>query len=139
MSGRARVGGRVLLALLTLDALAMILPDFARIVHPLGSFGLTTNADGLIYDVQGPFAAKEELPAWRAGLRVGDRLDLAGMRCVPVDTEICASNLAMWGGVSYVMPDREATLLVKVRRATSRTARSSSSPSRARAHSHSTS
>src|SRR5208282_2318542 len=74
----------------------------------LGSLGLTTNADGLLYHVQGPFAAKEESPAWRAGLRVGDRLDLAAMRCVPVDTEICASNLAMWGGVSYVMPGRTA-------------------------------
>ena len=35
------------------------------------------------------------------------------MRCIPVDTEICASNLALWGGVTYVMPGREATLLVK--------------------------
>ncbi len=108
-----KLGRRVLLALLTLYALAMILPDFTRIVRPLGSFGLTTNADGLIYDVQGPFAAEEESPAWRAGLRVGDHLDLAGMRCVPVDTEICASNLALWGGITYVMPGREATLLVK--------------------------
>jgi len=90
-----KLGRRVLLALLTLYALAMILPDFARIVRPLGSFGLTTNADGLIYDVQGPFAAEKESPAWRAGLRVGDHLDLEGMRCVPVDTEICASNLAL--------------------------------------------
>ena len=40
-----KLGRRVLLALLTLYALAMILPDFARIVRPLGSFGLTTNAD----------------------------------------------------------------------------------------------
>ena len=24
-------------------------------------------------------------PAWQAGLRVGDRLDLAAMRCVPVE------------------------------------------------------
>ena len=35
------------------------------------------------------------------------------MRCIPVDTEVCASNLALWGGVTYVMPGREATLLVK--------------------------
>ena len=54
----ARLGGRILLALLTLYALAMIAPDFARIVRPLGSFGLATNADGLIYDVQGPFAER---------------------------------------------------------------------------------
>jgi len=108
-----KLGRGVLLALLTLYALAMILPDFARIVRPLGSFGLTTNADGVIHDVQGPFTAEDESPAWRAGLRVGDHLDLEGMRCVPVDTEICASNLALWGGVTYVMPGREATLLVK--------------------------
>ena len=107
------LAGRIVLALLTLYALAMITPDFARLAWPLGSFGLATNADGLIYDVKSPFATEEELPAWRAGLRVGDRLDLAAMRCVPVDTELCASNLALWGGVTYVMPRREATLLVK--------------------------
>ena len=67
----------------------------------------------MIYDVKGPFATEEESPAWRAGLRVGDRLDLAAMRCVPVDTELCASNLALWGGVTYVMPGRKATLLLE--------------------------
>ena len=108
-----RRGGRILLALLTSYALAMIAPDFARLAWPLGSFGLATNADGLIYDVQSPFGAEQGSPAWRAGLRVGDHLDLAGMRCIPVDTEVCASNLALWGGVTYVMPGREATLLVK--------------------------
>ena len=108
-----RLGGRVLLALLTFYALAMIAPDFARLARPLGSFGLATSADGLIYDVQSPFATEEELPARRAGLRVGDRLDLAAMRCVPIDTELCASNLALWGGVAYVMPGRAATLVLK--------------------------
>ena len=49
------VGGRILLALLTLYAIAIIAPDFCRIGHPLGSFGLNSNGDGLIYDVQGPF------------------------------------------------------------------------------------
>jgi hypothetical protein len=107
-----RFGGRVILALLTLYALAIIVPDFARIIRPLGSFGLSTNADGLIYDVQGPFA-EEDSPAWRAGVRQGDRLDLAAMRCAPVNTEVCASNLALWGGVTYVMPGRTATLLLK--------------------------
>ena len=107
------LGGRILLALLTFYALAMIAPDFARLARPLGSFGVAANADGLIYDVQSPFPTEEESPAWRAGLRVGDRLDLARMRCVPIDTELCASNLALWGGVTYVMADREATLLVK--------------------------
>ncbi|HZZ59887.1 MAG TPA: hypothetical protein VFE63_01770 [Roseiarcus sp.] len=111
----ARLGGRVLLALLTLYALAMIAPDFARLVRPLASFGMAVNADGLIYDLQSPFADEAESPAWRAGLRIGDRLDLARMRCIPVDTEVCASNLALWGGVTFVMPGREATLVVAPR------------------------
>jgi hypothetical protein len=104
--------GRVALVLLTLYALAMIAPDFLRVVRPLGSFGLVTNSDGLIYDAQGPFAAEEDSPAWRAGLRVGDRLDIAAMRCVPVDTIVCASLLSQFSGVNYVMPGRDATLVI---------------------------
>jgi hypothetical protein len=104
--------GRAALTLLTIYALAMIMPDLLRVVRPLGSFGLTTNGDGLIYDVQGPFASVEESPAWRAGLRDGDRLDLTAMRCAPVDTIVCASMLSQWGGVNYVMPGREATLFI---------------------------
>ena len=91
----------------------MIAPDFARLARPLGAFGLAVNADGLIYDVQTPFATEEESPAWRARLRVGDRLDFDRMSCILIDTELCASNLALWGGVAYVMPGREATLIVK--------------------------
>ena len=79
----ASLFGRVALLLLTFYALAMIAPDLLRVVRPLGSFGLATDGDGLIYDVQGPFASEEDSPAWRAGLRVGDRLDLAAMRCAP--------------------------------------------------------
>ena len=70
----ASLGGRILLALLTLYALAMIVPDFARLVRPLGAFGMASNADGLIYDVRGQFATEEESPAGQAGLRPGDRL-----------------------------------------------------------------
>ena len=98
--------------LLTIYALAMVAPDFLRVVRPLGSFGLATNGDGLIYDVQGPFASEEDLPAWRAGLRVGDRLDLVAMRCIPVDTDLCASALSQLGGVNYVAPGREARLII---------------------------
>lgn len=108
----ASLFGRAALIFLTIYALAMIAPDLLRVVRPLGSFGLTTNGDGLIYDVQGPFASVEDSPAWRAGLRDGDRLDLAAMRCAPVDTIVCASMLAQWGGVNYVMPGREATLFI---------------------------
>ena len=108
-----RLGGRILLALLTFYALAVIVPDFARLLRPLGSFGLATNADGMIYDAESPFTSKEDSPAWQAGLRAGDHLDIRAMRCVPVDTEVCATNLVQWGGVTYVMPGREATLLVR--------------------------
>jgi hypothetical protein len=108
----ASLFGRVALVLLTVYALALIAPDLIRVIRPLGSFGLAVNGDGLIYDVQGPFASEEDSPAWRAGLRAGDRLDLAAMRCLPVDTNVCASMLAQWGGVNYVMSGREATLVV---------------------------
>ena len=66
----------------------------------------------MIYDVQGPFASEGESPAWRAGLRVGDRLDLVAMRCIPVDTDLCASILSQFGGVNYVVPAREARLII---------------------------
>ena len=36
----------------------------------------------------GPFPGEAASPAWRAGLRRGDRLDLAAMRCIPVDTPL---------------------------------------------------
>jgi hypothetical protein len=108
----ASLFGRVALVLLTIYALAMVAPDFLRVVRPLGSFGLATNGDGLIYDVQGPFASEEDSPAWRAGLRVGDRLDLVAMRCIPVDTDLCASTLSQFGGVNYVVPGREARLII---------------------------
>jgi hypothetical protein len=108
----ASLFGRAVLVLLTVYALAMVAPDLVRVVRPLGSFGLATNGDGLIYDVQGPFESEQDSPAWRAGLRVGDRLDLRAMRCAPVDTIVCASMLSQWGGVNYVMPGRAATLFV---------------------------
>jgi len=108
----ASLFGRAALLILTIYALAMIAPDLIRVVRPLGSFGLTINGDGLIYDIQGPFASEQDSPAWRAGLRDGDRLDLTAMRCAPVDTNVCASMLAQWGGVTYVMPGREATFFI---------------------------
>jgi len=47
-----------------------------RVVHPLSSFGFYANNDGLIYDVTGPFADEASSPAWQAGLREGDQIDL---------------------------------------------------------------
>src|ERR1700733_7975224 len=104
--------GRVALLLLTVYALAMIAPDLVRVVRPLGSFGLAMDGDGRVYDVRGPFEAEQDSPAWRAGLRAGDRLDLAAMRCAPVDTSVCASLLSQWGGVTYVTAGRKATFVV---------------------------
>jgi hypothetical protein len=106
----AGLRSRALLILLTMYALSMIVPDLGRIIRPLGSFGLSTNGDGLIYDVRAPFAVDADSPAWRAGIRAGDHLDLAAMRCIPLSTEVCASMLALWGGLNYVMPGRTATL-----------------------------
>jgi hypothetical protein len=107
----ASVFGRVALLLLTVYALAMIAPDLLRVVRPLGSFGLSMDGDGRVYDVQGPFENEHDSPAWRAGIRAGDQLDLAAMRCAPVDTARCASLMSQWGGVTYVTAGREATLI----------------------------
>jgi hypothetical protein len=104
------VGGRILLALLTLYSLGQIVPDFYRIMHPLASFGVSVDDDGTVYDVRSPFTQDEASPAWRAGIRVGDQLDLETMRCIPVDTQVCASMLALWGGLNYVLPGRVGTL-----------------------------
>ena len=72
---------RILVIVLALWGLAMIVPDLVRVVHPLGSFGLYANNDGLIYSVSGPFEDRASSPAWQAGIRVGDRLDLERLRC----------------------------------------------------------
>ncbi|PNG25468.1 hypothetical protein [Methylocella silvestris] len=101
---------RLLLAVLTLYGLALIVPDFYRLARPLGSFGFFANNDGLIFDVKGPFAEESASPAWQAGLRVGDRIDLPKMRCIPVDTNTCATMLAARGGQQRVMPGRVGAL-----------------------------
>jgi hypothetical protein len=101
---------RVALAAITLWALAMIVPDFARLVQPLGSFGFYANNDGLVTDVRGPFADDAASPAFQAGLRPGDRLDLAKMRCMPVNTDRCASAMAALGGMRLVIDRQRADL-----------------------------
>jgi hypothetical protein len=108
----ASLFGRVVLILLTIYALAMIAPDLLRVLRPLSSFGLAVDGDGRIYDVRGPFESEHDSPAWRAGLRAGDRLDLAAMSCASVDTAVCASLLSQWGGVTYVTPGREGTFVI---------------------------
>jgi hypothetical protein len=72
---------RFLLVLLTLWGLAMIVPDVVRVSRPLYSLGLFTDGNGVIADVSEPFHKEAASPAWRAGIRVGDRLALQAMRC----------------------------------------------------------
>jgi hypothetical protein len=110
MSGQKHSTSRVLLVAFTIWALAMIIPDLYRLVRPLGSFGFYANNDGLVTGVRGPFRDEVDSPAYQAGLRVGDRLDLSRMRCFPVDTSKCASALAALGGMRLVSVDRRAEL-----------------------------
>jgi hypothetical protein len=78
---------RIVLVLLTIWALAMVVPDLYRLAYPLGSFGFNVSGDGVATDATGPFADETESPAWQACLRRGDRLDLVQRRCIPI--QIC--------------------------------------------------
>ena len=92
----------------------MVTPDLYRVVSPLDSAGFAADNDGRIYDVHGAFARDSDSPAWNAGLRVGDRLDLRAMRCTPHGT-MCASLLSVLGGMGgtqLVRPGRVLTLTV---------------------------
>ncbi|HSU04879.1 MAG TPA: hypothetical protein VLI93_04845 [Acetobacteraceae bacterium] len=109
-----RFAARLLLILLTCWALLDVAPDLIRLFRPLGSLGFAANNDGLIYDVQGPFAALEDSPAWQAGMRPGDRIDLSAMRCVPVRTRICADTLAVFGGLGGAQRLRNGRTVVLV-------------------------
>src|SRR6516164_8297724 len=112
MHGHWQIVGRVLLVALTFWALAMVLPDFYRLYQPLGSFGFYANNDGIITDVQGPFLDETISPAFRAGLRVGDRLDLEQMRCIPIRTLRCATAMAALGGFRLVANQQRAELVM---------------------------
>src|SRR5215470_2861739 len=112
MRSHRHIVGRALLVAFTLWALAMIIPDFYRVYQPLGSFGFYANNDGIITDVQGPFLAPPNSPAFQAGLRAGDRLDLEQMRCIPINTLRCASAMAALGGFRLVSDQRRAELVL---------------------------
>jgi hypothetical protein len=103
------VGHRILLIVLLAWGLLMIVPDLWRVVQPLGSFGFDTDNDGLIYDVTGPFPDKTASPAWKKGLREGDRLDLLRLRCIPYDAGTCGNAIALLV-LPYVVPGRTATV-----------------------------
>ena len=100
---------RILVIVLALWGLAMIVPDLVRVVYPLGSFGLYANNDGLIYSVSGPFEDRAT-PAWQAGIRVGDRLDLERLRCRPSDISSCGPAFAVLGGMDFVTTGQEIAL-----------------------------
>ena len=103
--------GRILLIGLLLWGLAMIVPDLMRVGSPLASFGFYANNDGLIYDVTGPFPNETFSPAWKAGVRRGDQLDLSRLKCVPNDYSVaCQDALTELGGVQYTLPGRRTTL-----------------------------
>jgi hypothetical protein len=110
MQGQGRNVNHILLVAFTLWALAMIVPDLYRLVQPLGSFGFYANNDGLVTDVQGPFPNEAASPAFQAGLRPNDRLDLAQMRCVPFNTLICSGTMAALGGMRLVSDHQRAEL-----------------------------
>jgi len=112
MPSYEQIAGRVLLVALAFWALAMVVPDFYRLYQPLGSFGFYANNDGVITDIQGPFLNQTASPAFRAGLRVGDRLDLAQMRCIPIRTLRCASAMAALGGFRLVANQQRAELVM---------------------------
>ena len=112
MRSYRHIAGRALLVALTLWALAMIIPDFYRLFQPLGSFGFYANNDGIVTDVQGPFLAQTDSPAFQAGLRAGDRLDLEQMHCIPISTLRCASAMAALGGFRLVTNQRRGELVM---------------------------
>src|SRR3984893_17413834 len=112
MQGQKSNASRILLVAFTIWALAMIIPDLYRLVQPLGSFGFYVNNDGFVTDVQGPFPDETASPAFQAGLQLGDRLDLAQMKCIPVHTLKCASALAALGGLRLVSDHRRAELVL---------------------------
>lgn len=107
---------RALLIGLTLWGLLMIVPDLYRVIDPLASVGLAADNDGRIYDVLGPFDRDTDSPAWTAGLRVGDRIDLEAMRCLPPSRVACSDLLSVvggMGGVQLVRPGRVLVLTVR--------------------------
>src|SRR5215469_12755632 len=112
MRSYGQIAGRVSLVALTFWALAMVVPDFYRLYQPLGSFGFYANNDGVITDVQAPFRDQTASPAFRAGLRAGDRLDLEQMRCIPISSLRCASVMAALGSIRLVTNQRHAELVI---------------------------
>jgi hypothetical protein len=107
--------GRLLLCLLTLWALAMIVPGLHRVFDSLDSFGLSVDNDGIVTDVLAPFRSAADSPAAAAGIVPGDRIDLRAMRCIPTRTSQCPSLVTLLGGLGgmqAVLPHRQVSLTI---------------------------
>jgi hypothetical protein len=102
--------GRFLLVVLTLWGLVMVVPGLFRFAEPLSSLGLFASGNGLITDVTDPFPNETASPAWRAGIRVGDRIDLEAMRCRLAELSKCSNTIAVLGGVDWLLPGSVVTL-----------------------------
>ncbi len=104
------IRSRILVMILALWGLALIVPDLVRVVQPLASFGFYADNDGLIYSVAGRFSDQTASPAWRAGIRAGDRLDLERLECRLPDIASCGPALTVLGGLELVLPGNTMTL-----------------------------
>lgn len=107
---------RLLIVALTTWALGMIVPDLYRVFAPLASAGFAADNDGRVYDVVGPFPREIDSPAWTAGLRIGDAIDLRAMRCAPPRGPACTNLISVLGGMGgtqLVRPGRVVTLTVR--------------------------
>jgi hypothetical protein len=112
------LGARLVLIVLTLWALAMIVPGLQRVFDSLDSFGLAVDNDGIVTGVLAPFASQNDSPAAAAGIVPGDRLDLQSMRCIPphINTPQCASLLSVLGGLGETqaaLPHSQITLAIQ--------------------------
>src|ERR1700722_5697187 len=106
---------RLLLILLTLWALAVIVPGLQRVIDSIGSYGLSVDNDGFVTDIVSPFPSAANSPAAAAGIVPGDRIDLKAMRCIPIDTRQCASLLSVLGGLGgthFALQGRKITLAI---------------------------
>ncbi len=101
---------RLLLIPLLIWGLAMVAPDLLTVVKPLGSFGFYVNNDGVIYDFIGPFRDKASSPAWKAGLREGDQVDLSRLHCTLKALGACGNAVDALGGLQFVLPGRKVTI-----------------------------
>jgi hypothetical protein len=101
---------RLLLIPLLIWGLVMVAPDLLAVVKPIGSFGFYVNNDGVIYDVIGPFPNDASSPAWKAGLREGDQVDLSRLRCPLTNLDACGNAVGALGGLQFVLPGRKVTV-----------------------------